>query len=278
MVREKVAVCVRGYCFFREFYEALFNMNELDIYIISHAKPDQIPGWLQTYQGEYLIDFQPDYGEDWGCYQQFLDRCPWKQYKYIFFMHDDMEIRKNGFVEKSIQMLDHCRVVGNGRNSIGKLRSGDLPHHFGHANWYPPHPEFRFNSVRGSFFATTSDVIERLGRFEVFWNRFCLQREIANWSLTATCAKLEYLFGESCFGYLGEHYRESEYLFEYERGKGRNGNILESWQSKVKPWRIIRGALFRIIKYFSAKNVKTYWSLGKKSLVLTKIISLFAKI
>jgi hypothetical protein len=57
--------------------------------------------------------------------------------------------------------------------------------------------------------ATTRESLEILNGFDVFWDRFALSIGFGNWSLIATCGKMQHIFGPEFVAYLGEKYGES---------------------------------------------------------------------
>ncbi len=216
----KAAVCVAGWHFPEAFHAELARIPDVTVFIVSHRPTAEIPQHVRdTVTAERLLP-RTNAGYDWGCYQQFLETGYWKSFDYLFFMHDDMEIRDRGFVEAAIDQLHRGHsVIGNGLNA----EKTDWPRtHLGsyaHSTWVPPSLDFQHQTVRGSFFATTHEVISRAKRFEVFWDRFRLSDQFGNWSLRATCGKLQHLFGEETFGFLSDQYRHSEFLIEGQRGE-----------------------------------------------------------
>ena len=70
--------------------------------------------------------------------------------------------------------------------------------------------------MRGSYFATTNQVLERMKIFEIFWDPYNFNIRFSNHSEIATCGKLQYLFGEKCFAFLGSKYLTSPYIIEEE--------------------------------------------------------------
>ncbi len=219
MANNDVAICVTGWHFPREFYAKMSDGRIGDIYVVSHKSREQTPPWVTEHVQLERVFFEPNIGYDWGCFQQFLEKGVWKEYQYVFFMHDDLGINDLGFVGASKEMIAQGhKVIGNGRNS--QKRSWPLTHIqcYAHSSWIPPSMFFEHDTVRGSFFATSREVLERLGCFEVFWDRMHLSVRFGNWSLLSTCGKLTSMFGERTFAFLSEAYRASVYIAELERG------------------------------------------------------------
>ena len=163
---------------------------------------------------------RPNLGYDWGCYQQFMNSDLWRNYETIFFIHDDVEIHDLGFIEETRKLLQNHAVIGNGvsKGAVSYASVNKHPYAYAHSVWKPETFNFQHYTVRGSYLATTRDVLEKVGSFEVFWDPFKLNIGFGNWSTKATCAKLEALFGEECFGFLSETFGKSEYITEYYRG------------------------------------------------------------
>jgi hypothetical protein len=134
-------------------------------------------------------------------------------------MHDDLTIKDIGFVEACVALMrGGYKVIGNGRNSRKLDFLVTHLHAYAHSSWMPPSVSFRHDTVRGSFFGTSREVLEKVRSFEVFWDRFHLHIRFGNWSLLSTCGKLQWLFGEKTFGFLSEDYRRSPFIVEEERG------------------------------------------------------------
>lgn len=216
----KIAFCITGWHFPVSFYEKIGNIPGVDVFVISHKPFSLLPDYVsQTLPIDNII-VKPNYGYDWGCFQQFIETKIWRSYDYLFFMHDDINILDISFVGASIELLGQgYSVVGNGR----PFEKTDWPRthvsYYAHAAWQLPSLNFKHGVVRGSFFATRKEVLETIKSFEVFWDRFHLSVGFGNYSLLATCGKLGDLFGEKAFAYLSEAYRVSPYILEFERGE-----------------------------------------------------------
>jgi hypothetical protein len=228
MTMNKIAFCITGWHYPTDFYTQIKNIPGVDIFVISHKPIKSLPDFvLKTLPAERVL-VKPNYGYDWGCFQQFLETHSWQSYDYIFFMHDDISILNLGFVDACIELLgEGYSVVGNGR----PFDKRDWPRthalYYAHASWQLPSLSFEHDVVRGSFFATRKDVLEKMGSFEVFWDRFHLNVGFGNYSLLATSGKFGAVFGEKTFAYLSEAYRTSPYIIEFERGEDTRENKSE---------------------------------------------------
>lgn len=217
----RIALCVAGWHFGKEFYAQLGKLSEFDIFIVSHKSPHSIPSYIKRYVKPNRILFEPNLGYDWGCYQQFIAKRNQLGYQFdiIFFMHDDLIIHNQNFISKTVELLgEGAIIVGNGRNSLYKAWPKTHLFCYAHSVWIPPSLDFEHETVRGSFFATTAEALREIQSFEIFWDPRRLSLRFGNHSLIATCGKFQQIFGSKCFGFLGESYLTTPYLTEIERG------------------------------------------------------------
>lgn len=215
----RICACVAGWHFQEGPYHALCKIPELDVYLVSHRPLNEVPATILTLIGSDNILVASNKGYDWGCYEQFRRWGRWKDYEYVFFMHDDIDILSPDFVTACKEMLKKHYVVGNGRMSFARNTTEIAPEGYMHATWKPPSRHFRHDNVRGSFFATTSLALSKLGHFEVFWDRFNITSSTGNLSTKATCARWEHAIGPNCFGFLSELPLKSSFLNEHVRGR-----------------------------------------------------------
>jgi hypothetical protein len=216
--RQTVCLCIKGWHFPPEFYRTIKQIPDVDVFVVSHKPAAMTPTWLRTMLPASQILIEPDCGYDWGAYQQFIDKQFYRDYEYVIFMHDDIVIKDPSFIQASIQKLcDGHSVVGNGKEP-GILSWTEISEAYAHSTWQPPDASFSHGSVRGSFFATTTAVLDKLGQFEVYWDRWLLNDDFANWSLISSCGKLQHLLGDRCFGYLSDTQLDSPYMLEFVRG------------------------------------------------------------
>lgn len=220
--RRSVAFCIAGWHFPAEFYRGLTQAGEADCFVVAHRPAEVIPSEARAALGRAQFFTEANYGYDWGCYQQFLERGLWRDYEYLFFMHDDIRVKDWGFVDACIERLNSgAAVVGNGRQAAPAAWPERFPQSYAHAAWLPPR-SFVHDTVRGSFFATARAALEALGAFEVFWDRRRLSSGFGNWSLRASCARWQERCGPRCFDFLSEEFCHSDYLEEMVRG-GESG-------------------------------------------------------
>ena len=214
-----VCVCVTGWHFPIAFYERMSKLVGVDVFVVSHQPKHHIPDAIYDVIAEDHVLIYANYGYDWGCYQQFLETDIWRDYVYCVFMHDDVRILRDDFIDAAIALLSGDIVlVGNGRNSTRQDWAYHYPWLYAHASWIPSSRDFLYDTVRGSFFVMATTTIETMGQFEVMWDRFHLSMRFGNWSLGASSAKLHHLFGMPCFAFLSNVYLQSDYLLEDVRG------------------------------------------------------------
>lgn len=235
---KKIVVCVAGWHFEKAFYSRVCQLRDADVFIVSHKKKPSVPQFVFEFLPENHVIFRENVGYDWGCYQQFLETGIWKNYEFVFFIHDDVKILDLGFVNRCIDLLSKgFGVVGNGRNNT-KL-DWPLTHAecYAHSKWMPPSIIFLHDTVRGSFFATTKSSLLKIVSFEVFWDKFHLNLRLGNYSLISTCGKIQAIFGENAFVFLSDTYLVSPFMIEDVRGSIPGDSLLENkgWKGYFYP-------------------------------------------
>jgi len=243
---------VAGWHYSKEFYDHICKIPQAQVFVISHRPLRQVPSWLFDYVDPRRVFFEINVGYDWGCYQQFLTKGIWQQFDYVVFTHDDVLVKDVGFMDKCIELCEQGHsVVGNGRVAPRSNYPNTHAQCYAHSSWKPPSRQFEHDVVRGSFFVATQEAVNRLGRFEVFWDPLRLTSGFGNWSARATCGKWEYLCGEKCFGFLSDRYCESDYLVELVRGGA--GEDARAVRSVVKRWLVAQ------ITRMSKLYMSVYW-------------------
>jgi hypothetical protein len=248
-----IAFCITGWHFPEHLYQAFSDLSNVDLFIISHKGRRRIPDFIFNLFPESNILIRRNIGYDWGCYQQFLASGLWRNYDILFFMHDDIIIHDLGFIDESIKLLSNHAVVGNGVGvgSVSFTGVKEHPYAYVHSDWKPVNFDFHHNTVRGSYFATTREVLERVSSFEVYWDPFKINIEFGNWSTKATCGKLEGIFGRTCFGYLSGTFGKSQYITEHFRGHDQ----VISEQSAG-----LRDIIYRLLKRISSEYLEIYYA------------------
>lgn len=216
-------VCIVGWYFQRELLEALQSISGLQLFVISHQPRKVVPEWVLHTQSDNHLFFERNIGYDWGAYQQFISKEIWKNFETIFFMHDDVTLFDSSvfpICDDTIHSHAGNCVIGNGRNTT--KRDWPLTHIYcyAHSVWKPPSWDFEHDTVRGSFFAVSRSALAQIKSFEILWDRRRFYGVGAgNYSLRATCGRIQYVLGEGSFLFLNETYRHSSYLIEQERGQ-----------------------------------------------------------
>lgn len=253
--RSESCICVAGWHFPETTFRALREIQGLDVFLVSHRPLREIPAAVLDSVPRENVLVAPNRGYDWGCYEQFRRWGRWKDYRYVFFMHDDVDVLSPGFVPASIALLERHSVVGNSRMSTARNVTEVAPEGYLHSAWKPPARSFRHDNVRGSFFATTRDALERLGGFEVFWDRFGFSCATGNLSTRASCAKWEHLFGDRCFGFLSETPCKSPFIHEHVRGQAEGAaNEPANSAGRFRRW-----AINDVYSRFGKVAMACYW-------------------
>jgi hypothetical protein len=228
-------LCITGWHFQRDLYHQISLLDDSEVFILSHKPRRRIPDFIFELFPENHVLIRKNIGYDWGCYQQFIRSGLWKGSEVVFFLHDDIQLHDLDFVDKVKSMLSQYQVIGNGRGegSVGNSSPRNHPYAYAHSAWKPDLYDFHHPTVRGSFFALSSDDLDQLGGFEVYWDPFHISVAFGNWSTKATCGKMADIFGENSFGYLSDTFGSSLFITESVRG-GEIG-ILEN-TGGIKGW------------------------------------------
>jgi len=268
-IKIQTVFCITGWHFPKEFYLQISAIPDVDIFIVSHKKRSEVPEYVFDLLGEERILFYPNLGYDWGCYQQFLKSDLWRKYETIFFMHDDLEIHDIGFVKATRELLSQYSLVGNGlgKGSVSYTSVNKHPYAYAHSGWKPETFFFQHPTVRGSFFATKREVLEAIGKFEVYWDIFGIDIKFGNWSTKASCGKLAYLYGSENFGYLSGTFGSSRYITELFRGNS-NGKDIHPVGIKKYLYDFIKKISVIYLEIFLEKRkmqARSFWLLTMKT-------------
>jgi hypothetical protein len=265
-MNNQVCICIAGWHFPQEIFTSLHEVRGVDIFIISHKPKSEIPEYVYSLVPCDHVFVESNYGYDWGCYQQFLEKGVWRNYSHIVFMHDDIDIRRPDFIEAGLKLLERYKVIGNGRAALPQDWFESHPESFCHSSWRLTNQPLLFNVVRGSYFMTTKRSLEKLGCFEVFWDRLRAAPYFGNWSLRASCRKWQDRCGQECFGYLSDTPLESDWIIESVRGE------------KTDQIRDDRGAIDRIKSHIIYVLSKYYMQQAVSQSIFSKIIAHCLKI
>jgi hypothetical protein len=219
----KTCVCIVGWHYYPELFAQLTTLPGLDLFIVSHRQPEEIPTWASSYLSPEHIFSEPNRGYDWGAYQQFIEKGLYKDYEFVFFMHDDVILLDSSLFEVCRSIIAERNgdcVVGNAPPSAKRDWPRTHIHCYAHSAWKPSSWQFCHDTVRGSFLATSTSALDKICRFEVLWDRRgSLGVGAGNWSLRATSGRSQDILGARAFAFLGETYLSSPYLRELERGQ-----------------------------------------------------------
>jgi hypothetical protein len=256
---ERSCLCIIGWHYSSLLYEQLQNIENIDVYVLSHRLPGEIPEALLTTRNIKKFLPSKNVGYDWGAYQQFIDTNIYLDYPYVFFAHDDVTILDYDVfsicIEKLHENQNYC-MIGNGRQSYKRDWPKTHIHSYAHSRWKPPGWDFEHDTVRGSFWATSRKVINQLNPLEVLWDhKKIIGIGAGNWSLRATCGKAQSLIGDRSFVFLSDTYLTSPYLVEFERGK-------QTPTRKTPPlsWRMMN----KLLVFLSSRLMTVYMNTQSK--------------
>lgn len=269
----KSCLCVIGWHFPPAFYETLQKILDIDVYVISHRTQKQVPEKILKLVTPERFIFTNNIGYDWGGYQQFLNLKIFQEYDYCFFCHDDIHIKNSDLFKFCVDRLagtgKDSHILGNGRQTQKRDWPRTHIQSYAHSYWKPPSWDFLHDTVRGSFWATSKEVLQKIYPLEVFWDR----RKIlgvgsGNWSLRATCGKAQEILGEQAFSYISESYMTSELLDEYSRGNPVQQKKPLSIGWKIRNRVVVTYARSIMTFYMNARSIKV-----KKWLASTMIFT-----
>lgn len=229
-----------------------------------------------TSLGWNLLHF-PNEGWDWGAYQQFL---LWQRQNqriltdYYLFLHDDIHIRKHGFLAAFLERVAiGSKVIGNGTavQKPDRVRT-DYPEDviWATLNGFPITVD-SWSVVRGSCLFTIRDVAETvLLQMPIKKGKDIL---LANSSLRVFGGLVAQTYGPSAIDYLGHCPRTSPYLEEEYRG---NQNPKPLNFHHIFAWCLDKSVIGRLfLNYLKSKRIpppiilkglKINLSLGEDSL------------
>jgi hypothetical protein len=251
MNNSRVCFCVTGWHFHENVYTGLVSIPDTTLFVISHKQPQEVPTFVKDLVLPSHLLFYPNRGYDWGCYQQFIESQKWLDFDVVVFLHDDLIIKSLEFLPLVIDKLAKGKVVGNGRN--GTKTNWPQTHIFSyaHAIWKPPSWDFTHETVRGSFFAIRSQSLQKIGSFEVLWDHHgWFGVGAGNWSLRATCGKMQHVLGADAFQFLTDDYLVSPYIEELERGGQSDSSVTTGYT--------LYGLRYRFIYWFSEYMMTRY--------------------
>lgn len=214
----RVACCITGWHFPRDIFNSRWFPAGIDIYLLSHRVRADIPDYVSEIVPDERILIEPNYGYDWGCYQQFLERVDVSVYDIVVFMHDDVTIRSAAVFDKAFAMLESLVIIGVKGSGIRDYTEVLTPAIIAHMDYIPPKEHLAYPIVRGSFFAIRGDALAEIGSIPVFWDKFHIDIAYGNHSLNAFCYLVARRYGHAAFGYLEDQCDPDELIVEWKRG------------------------------------------------------------
>jgi len=226
--------------------------DNVDVFYSCHKEPTQ---FVKDNFDWKLFD---NLGEEIVAYQQALDYLNLKTNTYCFFMNDDLVIKDWDFVNQCITKLDNgFKVVGNGfnpgfkaYNPLVTIDTGITEQFDGmqsidyvkDENRYFFEGPLAMNMARGSFLSIHYSTLEAVGGFEPkreawvpmnfnkngkpYYRGYehvadTLTGGLASFGNLFPCLsiyKINKMFGKDSVTWLSSTYRDSEYIYELERG------------------------------------------------------------
>lgn len=228
------------------------NNDNINVFYSCHKEPTQF------IKDNFEWKLFPNLGEEIVAYQQALEHLNLESNTYCFFMNDDIVVKNWIFIEKCINKLQQgYKVVGNGYNPgfkaynplvtipIGITEEFDGKQSVDYAKDENQHffdGPLEMNMARGSFLSMQYSTLEAVGGFEprkeahtpIHINengkpyyrgkekeadtRLGGMSSFGNLFPCLSIYKINKLFGKESITWLSKQYRNSEYLYELERG------------------------------------------------------------
>lgn len=204
----------------------LYNSINFNLYILSHKLKEEISDSIYNYliENNWHIIYQPNIGWDWGCYVQFMQ---WHNEQnlpasdYLLFLHDDISILKNGFIQEFLNKAKSgFDLIGNSYpfTIINSFKQDYADEAFILQNNGFEFETGKIEIVRGSAFFITYDLaVKTLNKLPY---QKCGSIHLANRSLRMFGSVATHLVGNNKIGYLSEKHFKSDYISEEMRGGG----------------------------------------------------------
>lgn len=216
---------------FPELVEDLKSLNEansnVDVFWSCHREPSQI------IKDNFNYKVFPNLGLEDGAYQQALDYLDIPDETILFLMHDDILVKDWTFVHECIGRLSQgYAFVGNGMNYPANINLNQVVKGKNILEFVKPEARHLFTqsgtvlTLRESFICTTRKYLKDILDFEVIWEEPKPDANgnyhiggIGNLQQSLLGYKLTKVFGPQKISYLSDTYQDSNYLYEYARGK-----------------------------------------------------------
>ena len=229
----KIQFIIVGWHFnaFPDLIEGLTELNknneEVDVFWACHREPSA------NIKRDFNYKVFPNLGLEDGAYQQALDYLEIADDTILFLMHDDLLVKDWGFIQESIdRIVQGFAFVGNGRNYAASIDLQATVRGKSYIDFVKEEAKHLFTfsgtvlTLRESFICTTRKYLRDVYDFEVIWeepkpdiNGNYHIGGIGNLQQSLLGYKITKVFGPSRVTYLSDTYQDSEYLYEYARGK-----------------------------------------------------------
>lgn len=228
---EKKLIIIAGWYFYKNgFYESIIDIaskdNDVDVFISSHKKINDIDSSVLSLIHKIprcTIIYFENYGYDWGMYSKAISFIGgnYKDYKYICFIQDDVEIIDLDFLNVFINHIEskNLKVLGNSFNVKEypfKLTHPHVIEWLRLSEWQYSIKSESWSTVRGSFFVVKSEIFDfiksipyKIGHHSGF----------GNWGVISFSGMVSDLFGINSISTISNEYLRSDYIIEYYRGE-----------------------------------------------------------
>jgi hypothetical protein len=234
----QISIVLTGYYFkYLNLYQKIIAETKLypnykfNLYILSHKTKEEIQEELYTYliNNEWKIIFKPNIGWDWGCHVQFMQ---WhNEFKiqdddYILFLHDDITITNNGFIQAFLNKTKRgYELIGNS-TPFTSLKSYKKRHNEEAYILQKNGLDFAaglIKIVRGSAFFLSFKLAKQT-LLNLPYQK-CGNINLANRSLRMFGSIVTKIVGANKIGYLSKEHFRSKHIAEEMRGNEINFNF-----------------------------------------------------
>lgn len=203
------------------------NSDYIDIFWSCHREP------TEKIKNNFDYKVFPNLGLEDGAYQQALDFLNLPDETILFLIHDDLMVKDWSFINECISRLNNgFAFIGNGRNYPANINLNEQVRGKNIIDFVKPEAQHLFTqsgtvlTLRESFICTTRKYLKEILDFEVIWEEPKPDSEgkyhiggIGNLQQSLLGYKLTKVFGPQRISYLSDTYQDSNYLYEYARGK-----------------------------------------------------------
>lgn len=200
--------------------------EEISIFWSCHREPSE------KVKNNFEYKVFPNLGLEDGAYQQALDYLNIDDDTILFLLHDDIMVKDWSFVNECIKRLQQgYAFIGNGINFPVYIQPDSEVQGKKYIDFVKEESKYLFDrplnclTIRESFICTIRKYLRSIHDFEVIWEEPIPDQEgnyhigrIGNLQQTL----LGYKITRNFYGkisYLSDTYQDSNYLFEYARGK-----------------------------------------------------------